>query len=247
MSTAGLLVNPSSSLDSLSSLLLLSPSSALYILLWYFRLSNQLFAPSKIIISKRLIQPGQRDRQSSILLILSIVNFHLLGSQPAPTFTLSQARERFKMIKTKSNRFSRAFTEKVTNPFRRLVSSEPKKESQRSFSSAVVSGEWVFVSAINGFHPATNEISPLIEEQCEQIFQNIQRELHKSGASMQDIVRVRYVLRDTSEWRDCWPVLRKYLGHIRPASSVMQAGLLEESMRIEIEVTARKMGLGYAD
>jgi len=96
----------------------------------------------------------------------------------------------------------------------------------------------------SSYDQETREISPLIEEQAEQAFLNIQASLAEAGASIEDIVRVRYVLRDRADWRDCWPILRKWLGNVRPASSVMQAVLMDDNMRIEIEVTARKTGMG---
>lgn len=63
---------------------------------------------------------------------------------------------------------------------------------------------------------------------------------------MRDIVRIRYVLVNRNEWEDCWPTLRKWLGNVRPAFSVVQAGLLKEGdgARIEVEVTARRTGVG---
>lgn len=61
---------------------------------------------------------------------------------------------------------------------------------------------------------------------------------------MRDVVRVRYVLVDRNEWSDCWPVLRKWLGNVRPAFSVIQAGLMSDVTRIEVEVTARRTGVG---
>lgn len=36
------------------------------------------------------------------------------------------------------------------------------------------------------------------------------------------------------------PVLQKWLGDVRPAATMIQAGLMEEAMKIEIEVTAKK-------
>jgi enamine deaminase RidA (YjgF/YER057c/UK114 family) len=49
-----------------------------------------------------------------------------------------------------------------------------------------------------------------------------------------------YVLPDATQFRECWPVLRKYFGEIRPAATMISAGLADPRMRIEIEVTARK-------
>jgi enamine deaminase RidA (YjgF/YER057c/UK114 family) len=53
-------------------------------------------------------------------------------------------------------------------------------------------------------------------------------------------VRVNYVVPVAAEFEQCWPVLRRYLGDIRPASMMISAGLADPRMRIEIEVTARK-------
>ena len=39
------------------------------------------------------------------------------------------------------------------------------------------------------------------------------------------------------------PVLQKWLGDVRPAATMIQAGLMEEAMKIEIEVTAKKGGV----
>lgn len=39
-------------------------------------------------------------------------------------------------------------------------------------------------------------------------------------------MRVRYVLKNRGEWRDCWPVLRRWLGGVRPATSKCCAGVL---------------------
>ena len=54
------------------------------------------------------------------------------------------------------------------------------------------------------------------------------------------MVRVHYILPDASEFPRCWPVLRKYFGEVRPAATMIAAGLADPRMRIEIEVTALK-------
>ena len=62
----------------------------------------------------------------------------------------------------------------------------------------------------------------------------------QAGASLADVVRVHYILPDASEFPPCWPVLRKYFGEVRPAATMIAAGLADPRMRIEIEVTALK-------
>lgn len=69
---------------------------------------------------------------------------------------------------------------------------------------------------------------------------NIEHALEEAGAEMKDIVRVRYILPDRKDFPRTWDVLQHWLGEIRPAATMIQAGLMEEVMKIEIEVTAKK-------
>jgi enamine deaminase RidA (YjgF/YER057c/UK114 family) len=57
---------------------------------------------------------------------------------------------------------------------------------------------------------------------------------------MADVVRVTYLVPDAADFPPCWPVLRRWLGDIRPAATMLSAGLTDPRMRIEIEVTARR-------
>ncbi len=125
---------------------------------------------------------------------------------------------------------------------RRLVSSGSTFEQDIGYSRAVVDGEWVFVSGTTGFDYRSMTISDSIAEQTEQCFRNIQSALAEAGASLRDVVRVMYVLPDATEFRDCWPILRKYFGEVRPAATMISAGLTDSRIRIEIEVTARRTG-----
>ncbi len=125
---------------------------------------------------------------------------------------------------------------------RRLVSSGSTFEQDIGYSRAVVDGEWVFVSGTTGFDYRSMTISDSIAEQTEQCFRNIQSALAEAGASLRDVVRVMYVPPDATEFRDCWPILRKYFGEIRPAATMISAGLTDSRIRIEIEVTARRTG-----
>jgi enamine deaminase RidA (YjgF/YER057c/UK114 family) len=121
-----------------------------------------------------------------------------------------------------------------------LISSGSPFEAQIGYSRAVVAGDWVFVSGTTGFDYSTMTISSDIVEQTEQCLKNIASALQQAGASMVDVVRVTYVLPDASQFEPCWPVLRKYFGEARPAAMMVCAGLLDERMLIEIEVTALK-------
>jgi enamine deaminase RidA (YjgF/YER057c/UK114 family) len=122
---------------------------------------------------------------------------------------------------------------------RRLISSGSTFEAEIGYSRAVVDGDWIFVSGTTGFDYATMSIAPGMLEQTEQCFRNIEAALRDAGAGLADVVRVRYIVPDASTFAECWPVLRKYFGEIRPAATMISAGLADPRMRIEIEVTAR--------
>jgi len=123
---------------------------------------------------------------------------------------------------------------------RRLISSDSQFEKDIGYSRAVVDGRWVFVSGTTGFDYVANSISDSLLEQTEQCMKNIQSALLKAGADLTDIVRVTYILPKAERFSECWPVLRKYFGVIRPAATMISAGLADPRMQIEIEVTARK-------
>ena len=123
---------------------------------------------------------------------------------------------------------------------RRLVSSDSQFEKDIGYSRAVVDDEWVFVSGTTGFDYAANTIPDSLLDQAEQCMKNIQDALQKAGADLTDIVRVTYILPKAERFPECWPVLRKYFGTIRPAATMISAGLADPRMQIEIEVTARK-------
>jgi enamine deaminase RidA (YjgF/YER057c/UK114 family) len=122
---------------------------------------------------------------------------------------------------------------------RRLISSGSSFEAQIGYSRAVVDGEWVHVSGTTGFDYTTMTISADLLEQAAQCLRNVEAALAEAGASFADVVRVRYLLPDRGDFEPCWPLLRGAFGESRPAATMMQCGLSDPRMRIEIEVTAR--------
>jgi len=123
---------------------------------------------------------------------------------------------------------------------RRLISSGSTFERDIGYSRAVVDGDWIFVSGTTGFDYETMTISDNLLDQTEQCLENIQSALAEAGADLNDVVRVMYILPNATRFPDCWPVLRKYLGAVRPAATMISAGLSDPRMQIEIQVTARK-------
>ena len=123
---------------------------------------------------------------------------------------------------------------------RKRIGSGSTFEGDIAYSRAVVDGEWVFVSGTTGFDYSTMSISSDVVEQAEQCFRNIEAALAEAGASLADIVRVTYIVPNAADFAPCWPVMRKYLGEIRPAATMISAGVADARIRLEIEVTARR-------
>ena len=123
---------------------------------------------------------------------------------------------------------------------RQLISSGSRFEAEIGFSRALVDGDWIFVSGTTGYDYETMTISPDVIAQTEQCMRNIVSALQQAGSSVRDVVRVRYILPDANDFPSCWPTLKKYFGDVRSAATMITAGLIDASIRIEIEVTAHR-------
>jgi enamine deaminase RidA (YjgF/YER057c/UK114 family) len=123
---------------------------------------------------------------------------------------------------------------------RKQISSGSKFEAEIGYSRAIVDGDWIWVSGTTGFSYETMAISEDVTDQADQTFRNIKAAMEKAGFSLDDVVRVTYIFPDAADFEPCWPVFRKYLSEIRPASTAIVAGLIDPRMKIEIEVTGKK-------
>jgi enamine deaminase RidA (YjgF/YER057c/UK114 family) len=123
---------------------------------------------------------------------------------------------------------------------RKLISSGSRFEDRIGYSRAVVDGEWIFVSGTTGFDYKTMSISDDLLEQTEQCLKNIEATLHQADATLSDVVQVLYILPNASEFEQCWPVLQRCFGDVRPAATMISADLADPRIKIEIQVTARK-------
>ena len=123
---------------------------------------------------------------------------------------------------------------------RKLIRSGSSFEEAIGYSRAVVDGEWIFVSGTTGFDYTTMSIADDLVEQTEQCLKNIGSALREADATLANVVHVLYIVPEAARFEQCWPVLRKYFGTVRPAATMISAGLADPRMKIEIQVTARK-------
>jgi|SRR5208282_1057893 len=123
---------------------------------------------------------------------------------------------------------------------RGLISSGSPFEAEAGYSRAVVDGEWIFVAGTTGFDYAAMTIAEDPAEQARLAFRNIEKALAEAGATLVDVVRVRYYVPDIADWPAIVPVLGEVFGTIRPAATALICGLIDPRMKVEIEVTARR-------
>ena len=113
-------------------------------------------------------------------------------------------------------------------------------EQEAGYARAVVDGEWVFVSGTTGFDPETQQFAPTAEEQAEQCFANIGKALRAAGTDLENMVRIRFYVATREEFERVRPIIRKYCDPARPAATGLICAMIEERMRVEIEVTAKR-------
>jgi enamine deaminase RidA (YjgF/YER057c/UK114 family) len=121
---------------------------------------------------------------------------------------------------------------------KKLISSGSRFEAEVGYSRAVVVDKMVFVSGCTGYDYTAMTISNDVLDQAEQTFKNIEHALSEAGATLNDVVRVTYILPNRADFEPCHPIFRKYFGDIRPACTVYHAQLTSDIIKIEIEVTA---------
>lgn len=118
------------------------------------------------------------------------------------------------------------------------LSSGSAYEPKIGYCRAVVAGGFVHVSGTTGTDHETMTIPEDVREQCRLALGIIENALGEAGCSLADVVRVNYVLPDRADFEPCWPVLSAAFGQNPPAAMMIEAGLLDPAMKIEIEVTA---------
>ncbi len=125
---------------------------------------------------------------------------------------------------------------------RRLISTGSPFEKQAGYSRAVAvetsDDNWCFVSGTTGYDYTTMTMPDSVPEQARNCMETIKSALGEAGFSLSDVVRANYIVSAPEHVEDVFAITGEYFGEIRPAATMILAGLIKPEMKIEIEVTA---------
>ena len=112
-------------------------------------------------------------------------------------------------------------------------------EQKIGYSRAVVDRDMVYVSGTTGYDYTTMTMPEDAGQQARNAIGTIAKALKDAGSGLEDVVRVHYYLKDMSVYDAVVAAAGEAFGSIRPAATMVIAGLTTPEMKIEIEVTAR--------
>lgn len=123
---------------------------------------------------------------------------------------------------------------------RKNISGGSPYEPKLGYSRAVVQGDWCFVAGTTGADPVSKAFPDSVLDQARNTLATIKAVLEGAGFGMEHVVRANYIITDATYMEQIIPALSETFGEIRPAATMIIAGLVNPAMKIEIEVTAFK-------
>lgn len=123
---------------------------------------------------------------------------------------------------------------------RRLISTGSPFEKVAGYSRAVVDGDWCWVSGTTGYDYAVMTMPETVEAQAVNAMETIRKALEDAGFTLGDVVRATYIITDAADADAVFGVVGRAFSEIRPAATMIVAGLIRPEMKVEIEVTAKK-------
>lgn len=103
-------------------------------------------------------------------------------------------------------------------------------------------GDWIFVSGMMPWDTERNVVGVGdVEVQTRQALGNLAAVLEAAGASLGDIVKINFYLRDIRDKQKVWEVRKEMFGGHRPASTLVAVSSLVDPLALlEVEAVAYK-------
>ena len=105
-------------------------------------------------------------------------------------------------------------------------------------------GPEIRIGSLTGYDRGEGRLPRRLAEQCRHALRKGAESLATAGLSMQDVVRVTYLVQDVDAFPACFPLLRDAFGSARPAATMrLVGGFAVPGMQIELELVARRTKL----
>lgn len=111
-------------------------------------------------------------------------------------------------------------------------------EAVGGYSRAVRSGGRIYVSGTTASGEAGAMDLDDAGEQARAILGIIESAINALGGSLRDVVRTRIYVKDIADWESIARVHGEVFADIRPACTLVEARLVDESLLVEIEAEA---------
>lgn len=96
----------------------------------------------------------------------------------------------------------------------------------------------LFISGLNGYESDGSTMPQDFESQASLIWGHLETILASAGMSLRNLVSLRFYLADPTHDPANVELLRRHLGELRSARTVVCAGMLEPGWLIEVEAIA---------
>lgn len=123
---------------------------------------------------------------------------------------------------------------------KKIINSNLAPSPIGSYSQAILSDKFLFISGQIGINPSTNElISNVFYDQLDQLMKNIENILNYSNCKFDNVVRFTVFMSDLKDFELVNNYFEKvFIGKNFPARSVVQVSKLPKEALIEIDTIA---------
>lgn len=123
---------------------------------------------------------------------------------------------------------------------RKRVPTDARWAATVGYSRAVRVGDHIWVSGTAAVGPGGG-IAPKGDAygQAKRCIEIIAASLAEAGAGLEHVVRTRMFVRNASDWEAVGRAHGEAFGDVRPATTMVVTGFIDEDMLVEIEAEAR--------
>ena len=111
-------------------------------------------------------------------------------------------------------------------------------EAVAGYSRAIRSGNRIYVSGTTASGESGTMGLDGAAEQTRAALEIVKNAIEELGGSLSDVVRTRIYVKDISHWESVALVHGEFFGDIRPACTLVEARLVDDSLLVEIEAEA---------